>query len=56
MLTIGSLIGALSQAGVPVARQEAEELMKHYSEKGAGAGDRKVLYTRFYYILLFSRH
>lgn len=41
-LTTETLIGALSQVGVAVTRQEAEEVMKHYSEKGAGAGCRNV--------------
>lgn len=41
-LTTESLIGALSQVGVTVNRQEAEEVMRHYSEKGAGTGGRTV--------------
>ncbi len=34
-LSTENLIGALSQAGVPVSRDEAEEVMAHYSIKGA---------------------
>lgn len=34
MLNTENLIGALCQLGVPISRQEAEEVMAHYAVQG----------------------
>lgn len=47
MLNAKNFIGALSQVGVPVTRKEAEEVVAHYSVKGARApAGREVGGTR----------